>query len=228
MKKFTTLLITLMVLFSFCYSANAEEFTLRNGIAFGDSMEDVKSKETIAIDTIDDEFGENDAESDHPYSITTKEDTVAGISGSQIFYHFDKDKKLCEVVYFFASSSNKDIIDSNYETINSGLVRKYGSPLGNSNGKSHIITSSAINDAVLIYEIMKMVGGVGDMRDYDEWIVRCDNYNVKIDQVCYYAGSSYSDINYMHCLGYKYFTDEMLKDKQNEKKEQQETVDNDI
>ena len=227
MKRFISIILFIAISLSII-TATAEGFTLRNGITFGDSMEDVKGKETIEIAEIDEELGEKDADKDYPYSITTKKDTVAGISGSIIKYRFDKDKKLREVKYEFASSTSKEVIDNNYESVNSGLVRKYGSPLGYSNGKSFIVTGSAIDGAVLGYELMKLMGGIGDMRDYDEWVVYLDDYNVKIEQVCYYYGSSYSDMHYSHDVSYTYFTDDMLKEEQDAKQERQDAVDSDI
>jgi len=74
------------------YIAFAEDFVLRNGIAFGDSMEDIQSKETFAIDKIEDgsdeesEEADDDEEAEFPYSITTEKGTLAGIDDSYIVY----------------------------------------------------------------------------------------------------------------------------------------------
>ena len=227
MKKLLSLILCVGLLLS-VISASAETFTLRNGIAFGDSMEDVMSKETIPIDSIDDEFGEFDEEEDYPYYIKTEEDTVAGISGSAIIYQFDKDKKLRDIKYAFPFSSSKDVIESHYESVNSGLVRKYGAPLGYSDGTRYIISGSAIDGAVEAYRLNQLFGGIGDLLDYDEWVVNSDEYNIKIEQVCYYYAAPNSNIEYGHGLSYTYFTDEMLQKEQDAKQERQDAVDNDL
>jgi len=132
------------------------------------------------------------------------------------------------VDYYFRSSSLKDSIDNDYDNVNAGLVRKYGKPLGYSNGDMYIVSGSAIEGAVLSAYIFKYLDGVGDIRDYDEWDVDTGDYHVKIEQVEYYYGSSYSDISYAHRMSYTYFTDEDLKAEQDSKSERQANVDNDL
>lgn len=228
MKKILMSLLVFILVFSQLSITTAEGFSLRNGISFGDTFDEVKSKETLAFEKIDAEFEDDDEEKEYPYTLRTVEGTIAGIDDSYITYKFNRNKKLCEVQYFFQGYTNKDLIDSDYEKINQGLIRKYGNPLGFSNGKSFIITGGAIEGAVLGYTIMQLIGGVGDMRDYDEWVLYCNEYNVKIEQACYYWGQSYSDIHYSHTVSYTYFTDEDLKTEQDAKQERQDAVDNDI
>ena len=51
MKKLLSTIMAMLLLWSFAVSAHAEnEFVLRNGIQFGDTKEQVRAKETIAID----------------------------------------------------------------------------------------------------------------------------------------------------------------------------------
>jgi len=92
----------------------------------------------------------------------------------------------------------------------------------------YIVSGSAIEGAVLSAYIFKYLDGVGDIRDYDEWDVDTGDYHVKIEQVEYYYGSSYSDISYAHRMSYTYFTDEDLKAEQDSKSERQANVDNDL
>lgn len=227
MKRYVSVIILTLLVFS-AFSASAENFVLRNDITFGDSIDDVQRKETIPLEKIDDTFDDGDEDQDYPYTISTKKDTVAGIGGSYITYKFDKENKLREVQYFFSEYTNRKFIDSDFEKVNQGLIRKYGKPLGFSNWTTYIITGGALKGADLVYTLMQLVDGIGDMVDYDEWVVFYDGYNVKIEQVCFYWGTSYSDIHYVHSLSYTFFTDEQLKEEQGAKQEKQDAVDNDI
>ena len=232
MKRIFILCLVCTLLFS--SFASAEEFTLRNGIKFGDTMEEVKNKETLEIDKFVDKIdtSENDTSSDdetkYPYSITTKKGTLAGISDSYIYYQFDAEKTLRNVDYCFKSSSYKDFVDNDYDNVNQGLRRKYGSPLGYSGGSMYIFSGTAITFAALIAYLYDYIDGYGDLRDYDEWVVDADGYHVKIEQVEYYYGSSYSSLTYGYRMSYTYFTDDDLKNAQDSKREEHNSVDNDL
>lgn len=198
MKKLVSLLlVSMMVLLT--ASATAEEFSLRNGIQFGETMEDVLAKETFEIDEIDDGSDaedETDTESEYPYFIRTVEGTVAGISDSYILYKFDAEKTLREVIYYYKSRSDRDSSDSDYKSLYNGLVRKYGAALGYSNGSCYIVMGSAIVDAASIAYLYEELGRYGDLRDYDEWSIDSGEYHVKIELAQYYTGISYSNLEY--------------------------------
>lgn len=231
MKRILSLLlVSILVLLSI--SAVAEEFSPRNGISFGDTMEEVLEKETFEIDEMDDgnddEDTNDDEEAEYPYYIKTAKGTLANISGTYIKYKFDADKTLKEVIYYFPSRSDKDSSDSDYKSLYNGLVRKYGSALGYSNGSCYIITGAAIEAAVFTAYLFEMLDGYGDIRDYDEWDVDANDYHVKIELAQYYWGSSYSNILYDNCMSYTYFTDEDLSAAMAEKQADREAVDNDL
>ncbi len=133
-----------------------------------------------------------------------------------------------EVKYNFRSSAFEDLIDNDYETINEGLIRKYGSPLGYSNGDCYIFIGGALESVTFHLALIQFIDGFGDLQDYDEWDVDTGDYHVKIEQVTYYHGASYSDISYEHILSYTYFTDEQLSEKVEEKQADREAVDGDI
>jgi len=234
MKRILAMVLAIGILFTSTI-AYAEEFSLRNGITFGDTIEEVLAKETFSIESVDDgsdedsvEDKETDDESELPYSITTAHDTLAGIPDSHIVYRFDQNKTLKEVKYYFRSSSLKETIDNDYNNINSGFIRKYGSPLGYSNGDCYIFTGGAMYETVYITYLVQSLDGYGDLRDYDEWDVNTGDYHVKIEHIEYYLGSSYSDLNYSHVVSYTYFTDEDLQNAKNEKVENQNAIDNDL
>jgi len=209
------------------FAETAEEetgFTLRNGIKFGDSIEDVKSKETFAID----EDSSTIADDGSITWLETEEGTISGYDG-YVSFHFGEDSCLDEMKYHFSETTLKDSCQSRFDTLRDGLTRKYGTPLGNYGGNCYVITTSAIDGAVLMYTLIDMMDGVGDYLDYDEWIVDIGkDEHVKIDMIAYYYGTSYSDLTYYLDIAYKYFTDDDLLNKQQEKQEQQDAVDNDL
>lgn len=235
MKKLLGLVVALLLLVgSF---ASAEEFTLRNGIAFGDTMDEVLEKETFAIDEVVDSIEEEEEESEGsedeseellPYSIKTERSTLAGIDDSYIIYSFDKDKTLQEVEYVFRSSKNENMINTDYEAINKSLISKYGNPLGYTNGDCYVFTGQALQEFAMHLALIQYINGLGDYVDYDEWDVDTGDYHIKIEQVEYYHGASYKDISYVHILSYTYFTDEQLAEKLDEKQADQEAMDEDL
>ena len=220
MKRLLALILFGMLLIS--ANAFAEEFTLRNGIAFGDTMDDVLTKETFAIDGIRDECDDEDISSmPYPYWIRTEYSTLAGIPDSNIMYRFNADKQLREVIYNFrgksGSTETKDVADTEYNTVNSGLIKKYGEPLGFSDGTCYIITGGAFEDALRFLNLMFY----GELYDYDEWDVKCDDYHVKVEQLEYGAGISKNNASYFHKIGYTYFTDDELEAAIQEKRDTQ-------
>lgn len=76
-----------------------------------------------------------------------------------------------EVKYNFRSSAFEDLIDNDYETINEGLIRKYGSPLGYSNGDCYIFIGGALESVTFHLALIQFIDGFGDLQDYDEWDV---------------------------------------------------------
>lgn len=222
MKKIVSLILAEMLLM-LCCTATAEGFSLRNGIQFGNSMDDVLAKETLAIKKIEDEAEEDD-DSDYPYSITTENGTVAGVAGAYVWYRFDADKTLREVEYVLPSKSKKDSSDSEYETLYKGLANKYGTPLGYTDGSCYIITGNALESSVFMAYFYDSLGYYGDVRDYDEWDIDTGEYHVKIELVQYYYGTSYSSISYYNTISYTYFTDEDLQEAKDEKRAENEAV----
>ena len=153
---------------------------------------------------------------------------IAGIQGS-VRYTFDEESNgLIDMQYSFDSKTNKDFIDADYSTLYKSLVRKYGNPLGNTGGSFNLITGSAYDDSLLYIAFYMLLDGAGDLRDYDEWIVNCDGYNVKIDLISYYVRNKNFDYTYHNKLSYHYFTDQDRLNALNDKLEENATVDNDL
>lgn len=224
MRKVVALVMVLIVSLSVT-SAWAEGFSLRNGISFGDTMEEVRSKEELNIKETDNELK---ADEEYPYSLTTQNGTVAGVANSYIVYNFDKNKQLREVIYWLKESSSSANIDAEYSSVNAGLVRKYGEPLENKDGRTHVVVGSAIDLANYSVRLLNAFGGYAGIRDYDEWVVFENGYNVKIEQVEYYGGQSRSNVYYQQVLSYTYFTESDVENIIDEYTEKQSQIDADL
>lgn len=230
MKK--SLLISLILLFSMLpketiayadtasdsiVSSNVEEFSLRNGIYFGDSVETVKEKETFTFQS-----------STSSSTLKTNPGKVSGFDDTTVVFYF-KDDQLEEMTYWFEETSSKDSVNSEYDAIYRGLTRKYGEPLGFSGGSTYIINTTAFKNSLLAAYLKKALGGVGDYVDYDEWLVKVNNdYYVKIDILSTYEGESYSEAKYSLIVGYKMITEDEIIAAKNEKQEKLNEVDNDL
>ena len=218
MKQIISILLTAILLLGCCVSALAEEFQLRNGIMFGDTLEAVKSKETLTIQSSSVDKTNN----------VWFDGKIAGMDGSVRFDFDEETGKLTEMLYSFKTRSTKDSVDSEYSTLYQSLVRKYGNPLGNTGGNMHLITGEAIESAATIIALYMIIGGTGDFRDYDEWIVDCGSYNVKIDLISYYYRTKDYDYTYGNKLSYHYYTNEDYLSAIQDKLNENAAIDNDL
>ena len=189
-----------------------DEFVLRNELHFGDTKDEVKMKEKLP----------EDCHLGNGRNWFTQ--TVSGYDDTRICFFFEEEKNFTELEYFFKGLSVKETSDSRYESIYSGLARKYGEPIRNTDGKTFIITTSAMDDSAVFLLLANV-----SKADYNEWIVKSgEDCYVKIDLVCYYYGSSYSSLKYELRLGYKEFTLDDYYDAIGKVREKQEAVDKDL
>lgn len=219
-RLFCLLLVAMLTVLSLPVLAE-DTFTLRNGIQFGDTMEQVKAKETLGVN-------EDNADETH---FETQTGTVAGFDDVSIIYNFDENNQLYDVIWCLTSTTSKDTTDMAYEKLENALKNKYGTPLGYSGGDCYIITGKAISGAIGHAEIYKLLftTGVGDYCRYAEWDYEYSEENhVKIEIIQYYFGSSYSEREYRVRVGYKYFTDEDLAAAMQEKQEENQKIMDDI
>ncbi len=217
-KRLFCLLLTVMLIVLSLPSL-AEDFTLRNGIQFGETMEQVKAKETLGVNA-------NNADETH---FETQKGTVAGFDDVSIIYTFDEDNQLNEVIWCLSITTSKDTTDIEYEKLENALKNKYGTPLGYSGGDCYIITGKALTGAISFIGLYKLLDGVGDYCKYAEWDYEYTEGNhVKIEIIQYYFGENYSKRNYQVRVGYKYFSDEDLAEAMQEKQEDNEKIMNDI
>ena len=217
-KRLTALVLSVALLFTAaCAFADSEDegFTLRSGIEFGDTMDDIIAKETTLTRS-----GESD----------TFIGTIAGYDDADCSFSFDDDGKLVSMEYSFNDSfSTRDSGDSMYETLYDSLKRKYDDPIGYSGGSCYLIIGPALSSmAIWVYGLGTLDGYKADYIDYDEWVVDAGDYNVKIDLAYYYLRDSDYEYEYYLELSYLKFTDEEYDEAINEKQAEQEAVDNDL
>jgi len=216
MKRILSLFLALLLTFS-ATSAFAEGFVLRSGITFGDTMEDILAKEKTLTrkDETSNEF----------------KGSIAGFDDAYCNFRFDDDNKLKSMKYYFGDEINTSQSDANstYKTLKESLVRKYGSPVGNTGGTLELIYGPAVEDFALLMAVAAYVDGYKvDYIDYDEWIVKCDDYNVKIDLMSYYWRDDDYKYSYTVALSYHMYTDAEYDAKLQEKRNEREAVDNDL
>ena len=218
MKKILVWVVLAVVLVSCMPFALAEkDFQLRNGIVFGDTMEEILQKETTLTRNGDDSNW-----------FTGK---IAGYSDAECGFMFDDDGKLEAMRYTFGNKVcyNRDRMNDVYKSLCDSLKRKYGNPLGNVGGSCYIITGPAIESMSLyVYLLGSLDGYAGDYTDYDEWIVDSGDDHVKIDLISYYYRDDDFKYYYFVDVSYKYFTDADIEAAQNEKQGARDEVDNDM
>lgn len=200
----TALLLLLTVFVMVCSPALAEDFVLRNGIKFCDSMSDVISKETLGIYS-----STEDGFIDTPYVVITNKGEIAGIINSYIEYYFDSDKQLKEIFYYFPDMpALLEYVNVDYfNSIDDVLTSKYGSPRSQNPDDVFVLTSYNFNAASILTSMYSETGGYGVFDNYSEWIVDCGEYKVKIDHIEFCMGKSYSEAKSYHNISYFYFTD---------------------
>lgn len=227
MKKLISLLVVIQMVMLLFVPAFAEEFSLRNDIHFGDTKEQVRSKETIPID--EDAIKANKAADEGFNSIITERGVVAGINEVRIVYDFSNDDKLEEVRWEVHSTKWVDESDSIYEKLKNAMTSKYRTTLGYTNGDCYIITGKTIERAIQWASFVTAYGGFGDIRDYDEWDYEYQpGKHVKIEIVQSCTASSGASKTYYVNAGYKFFTDEDLTAAMAEKQAEHQKLINDI
>ncbi len=214
MKKTAAVLLALSLLICLAAPASAvsEPFALRNGIVFGDTLETVKQKETFSL--------EQDQE---------EKTTAVWFEGYtddggylQIRYDFDEDTgALTDMLYDFEYSESTDSLVSDFFLLADDLTEEYGSPLGFTDGEISIISGPAFDQALFLTGFFSAYGGIGEIFDYSEWIVRCDGYYVKVDLISFVYGDE-EDLRYQNMVSYHYFTDKDFQEALQAKQEEEE------
>jgi len=189
--------IMIAILLGFANLGFAEGFSMRNGVEFGMTLEEIEKVET---------FSRDKSKNQEVYSYGYGK--ISGIDGSCVEYHFDQNGKLNSLeINFSEENKNNPMIKEDYVKINSLLEDKYGKPLGNKNGECYFLRGNEFNSVLSNYTLFKMLGTV----IYDEWLLETEDGHIKIDHFCFYKGSEG-----MHCLEYSFFSHEDVKNMQND------------
>ena len=193
-----------------------EDFTLRNGILFGDTIDVILEKETTLVREDEDS--------------NWFKGKVAGYNDTGCGFYFDDDGKLISMDYDFSEScTSREATESIYKKLYDSLVRQYGKAKGYTGGNAYIITGPAISKMNLwVYLLGELENNAGDYYDYDEWVIDLDSYHVKIDLISYYYRNKDYEYSYFLDLSYHKFTDEDVEKKLKDKQSEQDEVDNDL
>lgn len=188
-KQLRTILMIALVFLSLtfflcaCSSAVATNsakntFELRNGIHFGDTVDEIKEKETV--------LSLKKYNEEKKYLYYSGE--IAGVDGSAYFY-FDENDKLNEVMYSIYEVFDYESFEAAYNTIYSSCVRQYGNPL---TGSDYPIRGTATNDTYDDLAEVRNNKGSTKIYEHNQWVVTGDNgKNTKID-LLYYSYADYA------------------------------------
>lgn len=206
MKKLISLCLIMVLCLTLCPFAYADSFTLRNGIQFGDTIDDVKQKEKDLTLEKEDESSD---------SFTLKyTGEIAGMDGTATFY-FDKDeKKLTDLKYSIETDNLSEMFDIQRK-IKDSCIRQYGDPVVLDEDETTFpIKGKAIDYAAYAVYMNRQLGEKSYIWDYDEWVVFGeDGNNTKIESVSYYDTSNFLGTEYTHCyvdVSYSFFTQDEL------------------
>lgn len=218
MKKHIVFFLFTVFCLNMIMATAEERFSLRCGVFFGDSKEVIKSKETLIIA----------AESD--YEITTNSGKLAGIDVDAVVYRFDENNGLISVLWTIVDAANEDYAITIYNTLSDSLSKKYGKPDNTDKNTHYLIKGAAIEEMYALMEeeflfpILVSFGEAGPMYQSEWHIESYKNENVKIDLLLY----KHDENDYRLRLSYDLFTDEQLKKLQDEQKENEKRVSDDI
>lgn len=189
-KKIITLLVLCCLLSisvnCFAEGGTNDVFTLRNGITFGMTEKEIKSRETLKLKA-GSSYGPGE---------------VAGIGNSTVQYVL-KDGKLNSVFMELGEGKNYSNTKSDYKNLEIQLTLKYGEGLSLKSGEKSLYCGSWLETCETLANVARLTGSTFDC-DYHEWIVYTNDGFVVIDHVINYVkgvnGSSWN-----HVLEYTYY-----------------------
>lgn len=189
MKKVVSLILIALLIIP-CVSGSAEGFSLRNGVCFGDSAEEIRSKETL-------EISEDESRNAPSGEILwTVEGNVEGLEDAQVYYYCDNETGLQETLWTPSPSDDPHAYDDDYSMLVDQFTALYGEPLGYTDGKYHDVIGTTIQgtlDWIDLYA-QTIPNSVGEITDYAEWYLPYDeNSHIKIEIVKFYCGPQGSE-----------------------------------
>lgn len=190
MKKTITIFLIFSVLLTSMFGgAFAQEFTVRNGICFGMSIEEVKqNEEGKPFEPLPEDYNYEQEEifydegENQLYYMGFK--SIAGISseaydGANIIYKFLADK-LYYIEYRFNVYSETNVSNS-YVELRKNLIDKYGEPYNSEVNHISKVSTECIQRMLAVPDFYTIV-------QVDEWLAAYENYYVVIDEVVWSDG----------------------------------------
>lgn len=200
--------------------SSEEQFSFRNGIHFGDTVEVVWEKEEKL--TPDTTYGETNV----------FKGEIAGYKDATCIYFFEGDNNgMSDVYYSFDKKSginSRDALTAAYDKLNESLVRQYGEPLGFEDGNFYLFKGRAIDLMILDLGIFSFVSKENGFLAYDEWIVEYPTEKVKIDETAFYYTDYKGDKVYHLLVSYTPFNDETLTSLIESAEAKQSSIDDDL
>ena len=178
MKSFCRFFIIVIIVLSI-FSNSYAEFEYRNGIRFGNSIEDVLEKETVDLVNYQDK------------SLVAESVTLSGIPNSKLVYRFSERK--LEAIRIVYPADDKEVQEKDYNTIEAGLQRKYGDG-------SDILEDSIIIRDYGLYEAINdkhVTSYINNQR-----IVSDDGKDIIIDHLMSTFETNKGRVTYLHRLDY--------------------------
>ena len=169
-------------------SAGKSDFTFRNGIRFGDHIDEVKEKEPNATR----------GSYDDPDTLRCENVTLSGISDSAIFFLFENDR-LTHIALAYPAE-NYEVSCENYAVINEGLIRKYGEPIadienapvypGGQRDAFYRSSNSDVTDKEII--------------NVNQWEIEQPNDKKLVIEHILYSYQYRTQTNYLHRVSFRY------------------------
>lgn len=191
------------------------DFSLHSGTMFNDSISEIKKKEEAAGYSVADEWSGYE----NPNKYVLYEGMFAGISNSSLRYAFYGNGGLYNSHYLFNTYSQFEYANqkNDFTTITNELIKKYGNPIftGTSGIPFYLFEYNEDNTVTGWghYSISKALDDSADMPDYNQWLIKVNDYYVLIDHYLLqdWSSSSYAFF-FSHYLCYTCLDEQMVID----------------
>lgn len=194
MKKFLSVLLMVVFLFPILSFGESFHFSFRNGVEFGDSIADVKTKEDKMPDRED---------SGLLYYGSIQ---LSSIGHSALNYNFTDGELSLILIDYNQNYGGREEAGSRqeeYSKINEGLIRKYGEPSASDEENADEIPTGAFYWYKNYYESKSHIEKALD--SVNQWVLEDQGYNVVIQHVLFEVDSSDWGLPhyYVHFLSYQ-------------------------
>lgn len=180
MKRFVLLIMIFVMAIATSY---AEGYSFRNGIAFGDDVDTVRSKES-----------EKTVYNTKGNCLQVDSFTIGTIKDVKIWYYFTDDDSLNSIHWVCGSYFQEKDAKETYKALSTALSEKYGKPLNLGKGKHYTFLGDAIDyaESMVDYFKSRVRGEYYGINEYQEWdLTVTEDIHIKIDLVRYSGYQSF-------------------------------------